>query len=211
MRLTKYTHACVRIETGGGVLVIDPGTLSEREALDGVDAVLVTHEHADHLDEDALRAALDKRPDVRVYTHPDVAAQLADVAEAVQPVVPGDEFTAAGFHVRTYGGLHAIVHPDIPRISNVGFYLEEARLYHPGDSFEVPADAEVETLLVPISGPWLKLSETIDFVRQVAPGRSYALHDGLYNETGYALVSRLLDNLTEPPYTRLTPGDRVDL
>jgi L-ascorbate metabolism protein UlaG (beta-lactamase superfamily) len=211
MRLTKFSHACVRIEDEGAVLVIDPGTLSERDALDGADAVLVTHEHPDHLDVDALRDALGKRPSTRVYTHPDVAAQLGDLAEVVTPVTAGDEFEAAGFHVRAYGGLHAIIHPDVPRIANVGVYVEEARLYHPGDSFEVPTDAEVETLLVPISAPWLKLSEAVDFVRQVAPRRAYALHDGLLNDAGLAVANRLLGSLTEADYARLTPGDRVDV
>ena len=43
MRLTKYSHACVRIERDAAVLVIDPGSFSERAALDGVDAILITH------------------------------------------------------------------------------------------------------------------------------------------------------------------------
>jgi L-ascorbate metabolism protein UlaG (beta-lactamase superfamily) len=210
MRLTKYSHACVRLDDDGAVLVIDPGTLSERGALDGADAVLVTHEHFDHLDVEALTDALGRRPSTRVYTHPDVVAKLADVSEAVTAVVPGDEFTAAGFRVRTYGGLHAIVHPDIPRVSNVGFYIEDARLYHPGDSFEVPSDAQVETLFVPISAPWLKAAEAIDFVRQVAPRRAFALHDGLLNEVGYNLMGRLLGSTTGTDYSRLEPGTHVD-
>ncbi len=50
MRIVKYTHSCVRLETDGGVLVIDPGVWSEPHALEGADAVLVTHEHVDHID-----------------------------------------------------------------------------------------------------------------------------------------------------------------
>ena len=45
MRITKYSHSCLRVE-GDGVLVVDPGVFSERSALDGVDAVLVTHEQS---------------------------------------------------------------------------------------------------------------------------------------------------------------------
>ncbi|MDQ5862445.1 MAG: MBL fold metallo-hydrolase, partial [Actinomycetota bacterium] len=55
MKLTKYTHACVRLEQDGRVLVLDPGTFSEtEEALDGAQAVLITHEHGDHVDVPAM-------------------------------------------------------------------------------------------------------------------------------------------------------------
>ncbi|MCW2640849.1 MAG: beta-lactamase protein, partial [Dactylosporangium sp.] len=120
MRLTKFSHSCIRLERDGAVLVIDPGSLSEREALDGVDAVLITHEHFDHLDVEALTDALGKRPTIEVYTHPDVMEKLGDLSAAANPVVAGDEFTAAGLHVRAYGGLHAIIHPELPRVANLG-------------------------------------------------------------------------------------------
>lgn len=56
MKLTKLGHACVRLEKNGRALVIDPGALTPQDdALAGVEAVLVTHEHADHLDPDRLR------------------------------------------------------------------------------------------------------------------------------------------------------------
>jgi L-ascorbate metabolism protein UlaG (beta-lactamase superfamily) len=212
MRLTKFSHACVRLE-GDGVLVIDPGAFSEPEALDGVDAVLITHEHFDHFEPGRLVDALAKRPSVHVYTNPDVAKQLTELAGSITAVVPGDEFTAAGFQVRTYGGLHAMIHPELPRVINVGFFLQpegsDSGIYHPGDSFDVPTDAVVDTLFVPASGPWLKLAEAVEFVRAVAPRQAYALHDALWNEMGQSVWDRNMTALAQCPYERLAPGQSV--
>jgi L-ascorbate metabolism protein UlaG (beta-lactamase superfamily) len=209
MRLTKFSHACVRLDRDGAVLVIDPGSLSERSALDGADAVLITHEHFDHLNVEALTDALAVRPSVRIYTHPEVTPKLGDLAEVVTEVQPGDDFEAAGFAVRTYGGLHAMIHPELPRVANLGFFIEG--VYHPGDSFDVPTDAEVHTLFVPVSGPWLKLSESVEFVRQVAPRRAFALHDGLLNDVGLKVYDTNLANLAGCDYNRLGAGESVAL
>jgi L-ascorbate metabolism protein UlaG (beta-lactamase superfamily) len=208
MRLTKYSHACVRMEKDG-VLVIDPGAFSEREALDGVDAVLITHEHFDHLNLDALTDALAKRPTVRIFTHPDVVPKLGDLASVTTTVNSGDGFDAAGFAVRAYGGWHAVIHPDIPRIPNLGFVVDDS-VYHPGDSFDVPADVPVDTLFVPVSAPWLKVAESIDFIRAVKPRRAYALHDSLLNDPAAGLVANLLGNLSGAEYRRLDAGETVD-
>lgn len=209
MRVTKFSHACVRVVRDGAVLVIDPGGFSERAALDGVDAILITHEHADHLDVDKLADALDKRPDAKVYTHAEVAAKLGALNGVVHTVTAGETFTAAGMAVRAHGGWHAVIHPDIPVVPNLG-YVVEGRLYHPGDSFDVPVDADIETLFVPVTAPWLKVSEAIDFVRQVAPRRAYALHDSLANDNGLGLLDRLLGQYSGAEYSRLVPGETVD-
>lgn len=209
MRLTKYSHACVRIEQDGAVLVIDPGAFTERQALDGVDAVLITHEHFDHLDVGALADELGKRPSVSVHTHPDVVPKLGALSGAVNTVTSGQEFTAAGFAVRAYGGLHAEIHPELPRVPNLGFLVEDS-VYHPGDSFDVPEGATVRTLFVPISGPWLKLSESVGFVRAVAPQRAIALHDCLLSDAGYAVTDANMSRLSNCEYTRLEPGSAVD-
>jgi L-ascorbate metabolism protein UlaG (beta-lactamase superfamily) len=209
MRLTKYSHACLRIERDGAVLVIDPGTFTEPEALDGVDAVLITHEHVDHLDADKLADALAKRPSVTVHTHADVAGKLDALAGAVTTVESGESFSAAGFGVRAYGGWHALIHPDVPRVVNLGFLVDEA-VYHPGDSFDVPEGAHVDTLFVPVSGPWLKLSESVDFVRAVAPRRAYALHDFLLSDAGLKVTDGAMSRLSGCDYARLAPGSTVD-
>ncbi len=209
MRVTKFSHSCVRVTHDGAVLVIDPGGFSERAALDGVGAILITHEHADHLDVDKLADALDKRPDAAVYTHAEVATKLGALNGVVRTVAAGETFSAAGLEVQAYGGWHAVIHPDIPVVPNLGFVIE-GRLYHPGDSFDVPTDADIETLFVPITAPWLKASEVIDFVRSVAPRRAYALHDALANDNGLGLLHRLLGQSSGAEYSRLVPGETVD-
>ena len=210
MRVTKYSHACLRIEREGAIVVIDPGTLSEPESVDGVDAILITHEHFDHLDVQKLVDAVAKRPAITVYTHPDVVPKLGEFGGAVTQVVPGDDFTAAGFRVRTYGGLHAMIHPDLPRVANVGFFVEgeggAGGVYHPGDSFDVPTDADVDTVFVPVSGPWLKLAEAVEFVRAIKPRRAFALHDALLSDVGNQVVTSGMSRLAGCDYARLTPG-----
>jgi hypothetical protein len=112
--------------------------------------------------------------------------------------------------VRAYGGWHAEIHPEIPRVVNLGFLVEDS-LYHPGDSFDVPEGADVDTVFVPISGPWLKISESVDFVRRIAPRRAFALHDCLLSERGYGIYDGNMSRLAGCEYARLDPGSSVTL
>jgi hypothetical protein len=111
-----------------------------------------------------------------------------------------------------HGELHAQIHPDIPRIKNVGF-LVEGQVFHPGDALTVP-DEPVANLLLPLHAPWSKTAELIDYLREVHADQAYAVHDGLLNDTGLAGVARLLGEGgpgTPTPYSRLAPGDSVEL
>ncbi|MFC7216818.1 MBL fold metallo-hydrolase [Streptomyces polyrhachis] len=198
MRITKYTHACVRLEHAGRVLVIDPGVWSEPGALAGADAVLVTHEHADHVD--VLRLA-----GLGVPVYAPAAADIPRL-EAVG-VASGAEFTAAGFRVRAVGGRHAFVYGGRPDCANLGYLVDEA-VYHPGDALHVP-EQSVETLLVPVQGSWMRTAEAIDFVNAVGPQRAFAIHDAQLNDRGLSGVNGWLTEETDSGYRYLRPGESL--
>ncbi|WP_328667021.1 MBL fold metallo-hydrolase [Streptomyces sp. NBC_00322] len=210
MRLTKKTHACIRLEKDGQTLVIDPGTFSEQDAAIGADVILVTHEHLDHFNEDRLRAAMEANPGAGIWTLRSVAEKIsAAFPGRVHTVGHGDTFTAAGFDVQVHGELHAVIHPDIPRITNVG-YLVDGSVFHPGDALTVP-DHPVETLMLPVQAPWSKISEVIDYVREVKPRRAIDVHDALLTDLARPIYDRQIGELGGTDHGRLTPGETTDL
>lgn len=192
MRITKWGHACLRIEHDGSVLVIDPGGFTQPEAVEGADAVLITHEHADHVDSRLLAAT-----DAPIWTIAAVADQLDPAARERTTVVgPGEEFVAAGMPVTAVGQMHAVIHPDYPRFFNSGYLLDigGTSLYHPGDSLTTPPEL-VDICCVPVSGPWLKMSEAVDFARSVKAPVSIGIHDRVSSQVGVALVANHLSAL----------------
>lgn len=208
MELIKKTHACVRLEHEGRSLVIDPGAFTEADAAVGADAVLVTHEHPDHFDEGRLRAALEANPAAEIWTLRSVAERVsAAFPGRVHVVGHGDTFTAAGFEVQVHGELHAVIHPDIPRITNIGFFVD-GTVFHPGDALTVP-DRSVETLLLPVMAPWSKISEVIDYVREVKPRRVYDVHDALLTDLATPVYENQIGSLGGAEHKRLRPGTSV--
>jgi L-ascorbate metabolism protein UlaG (beta-lactamase superfamily) len=212
MNLIKHGHACVVLADEDRRIVIDPGGFTDPVAFEGAEAVLVTHEHADHFEPVRLRAALDAAPQLEVWTNRSVAAALEGLGGRVHVVGAGDAIEVAGFEVHVHGELHAEIHPEIPRIANVGF-LVAGQVFHPGDALTVPGEP-VPTLLLPLHAPWSKVAELVDYVRAVEADQAFAIHDGLLNDAGLGIVSSLLGQRgpgTPTPLSRLAPGDAVEL
>ena len=211
--LTFFGHACIRLDRDGAGLVIDPGSYSSPDGLTGATAVLVTHEHADHVVVDDLREHLAGHADVEVWAPAAVAEQLADGRSEgrVHAVAGGDVFTAAGFEVQALGELHALMHADVPAVENRA-YLVDGMVLHPGDSYTTPpVGSRVDVLCAPVGAPWLKLGEVVDFTRAVAPVRVVPIHDALLSDIGNGMVDRLLPSLTGVDYHRLAVGESLRL
>ena len=189
MRITKFGHACVRIEHDGVALVVDPGMFTQPEAVDGATAVLITHLHPDHYLPDHLRAT-----DAPVFTVIDLADMIRDeapdVAERVTVVATGEEFDP-GLPVTAVGEWHNVIHPELPRPHNSGYLVTVAdqRVYHPGDALTEPG-VPVDVLLCPSSAPWLRSAMAIDFVRAVGAPRNLAIHDRIYTEAAHGILEQ---------------------
>jgi len=208
MRVTKFGHACVRFEHDGSVVVVDPGVFTDPGAVDGADAVLITHEHPDHYQADRLR-----RCDATIWTIDAVAdviaAEAPDLTERVRRIAPGESFDA-GVPVTAVGELHAVIHPELPRIHNSGYLLQlgDLSVFHPGDALTGP-EVPVDLLLVPVSAPWLKVSEAIDFARDVGAPHNLAIHDRVYSEAGLGIVDGHFDRFLSAAgqrFVRLADG-----
>lgn len=208
MRVTKFGHACVRIEHDGAVVVVDPGCFTDPEAVAGAGAVLITHEHPDHYDPSRLAAS-----DAPIFTIEAVSTRLREdspeIAERVTVVAPGESFTAAGLPVRAVGELHAVIHPDFPRFRNSGYVVEAGgqKLYHPGDALTPPGEP-VDLLCLVVSAPWMRAAEAVDFAREVGAPLNLAIHDRVYSEAGLGIVDGHLGTLLpeSQEYTRIPDG-----
>lgn len=211
MKITKYAHACLVIEKGEQRLVIDPGVWTEDFVVpENVVGIVVTHEHADHFDLEKLRAIVDASPGAVIYAHEAVTSQIDGLK--TQAVTPGEHVPVGEFSLRFTGGEHAVIHESYPPTANVGVIVEDALCY-PGDSFALPGTA-VHTLALPVSAPWMKISEAMDFLAEVKPTRVFPTHDAILSPTGQQLVDRMLSAAAESnnaQYERLPLGQQVEL
>lgn len=183
MRLRKLGHSCLLIEEGDTRVLLDPGSLSSGfEGLTDLSAVLITHSHPDHLDVDRLVPLLQANPGATVVADRASAAELRGHGLDARPVDDGEELDAGDVRVTVRGSDHAVIHPDLPGLANVGYAFDGGRLFYPGDALTVPPE-DVHLLCLPTAAPWLKGSEAVDYLRAVAPRIAVPVHDGLLATT----------------------------
>lgn len=192
MQLTKFKHACFTVTKDTKTIVVDPGTFSTDFVVpDNVVAAVITHEHMDHLNEKHIEAISERNPDMVVLAHESIASKLRGAK--TQSVAAGDTVEIGGFTLTFTGGQHAMIHPTIPLIANVGVHINHT-LYYPGDSFTPPSEP-VTVLALPAAAPWMKASEAIDFLVSVKPVRAFPTHDAILSSEGKEIYDRLYERM----------------
>jgi L-ascorbate metabolism protein UlaG (beta-lactamase superfamily) len=193
MKLTKYEHACMVLEKGDSLLVIDPGGFTmPLTDLKGVVAIVITHEHADHWTAEQLTRILDGNKGARILGPAGVAA--AAEGFAVETVAPGDSVSIEPFELKFFGGQHAVIHSSIPIVDNVAVLVDD-NFYYAGDSYALPG-VEVGTLAVPVGAPWLKIGDVIDYVEAIKPRQSLPVHEAVLSAIGKNMANARVETAT---------------
>lgn len=178
MTITKLGHCCLLIEIDGVKILTDPGSYSTiPESVVGVNAILITHDHSDHVHIETLKKVLAVNPEAKVYTNPSVAKLLKEAGIAYDILVHEGSAEIGDVVVEAVGEKHAVMHPDIPQTENTGFFIG-GKLFYPGDALTNPG-GPVEVLALPVAGPWLTLADAIEYAKEVKPTKCFPVHDGI--------------------------------
>jgi L-ascorbate metabolism protein UlaG (beta-lactamase superfamily) len=206
VRIVHFGHACVLLSTDSARLLFDPGTFSTGfESVRELDAVLITHQHFDHLDGDRLPALLKNNPNAALVVDEDTVPDIEKLGLTPTSVArPGDAFTFGGAAVNVVGGRHATIHPDFAMPTNAGYVVDHGAFYHPGDALHVP-EQRIDVLGLPMGAPWLKTSETIDFLRAVGPRVAVPIHEATLSEIGFQIQQNWITRVAPDAEFRVLP------
>jgi len=194
MKIKKIGHCCLVIKTQGKTIMTDPGVYTEvQNSLLGVDIVLITHEHKDHLHIDSLKAVIKNNPQVVVVTNSAVGKLLDTENIDYQILENRQSCTINKLSLESFGNTHAEIYKTIPRIQNTG-YMISGRFCYPGDAFEKPSN-QPEIIALPVVGPWMKIGEAVDYVLELKPKFVFPVHDGFLKFPGpfYAMPKSQLE------------------
>jgi L-ascorbate metabolism protein UlaG (beta-lactamase superfamily) len=200
MLITHLGHACLLVEMADTRVLVDPGTLADD--LDGVRdlaAVLVTHQHPDHLDPERLPGLVAANPDAVVLCDPGSVAVLRGLGVEARDHA-GAPTRVGAVTVTPFGREHALIHEEIPRITNVGVRLDaegEPSFFHPGDALDAEPGA-VDVLAFPLQAPWARSRDMTAFLRRLAAPHAVPVHDGLLQERGRRLYLGQAEQLGSP-------------
>jgi L-ascorbate metabolism protein UlaG (beta-lactamase superfamily) len=193
MKISKFEHALLVVDSGTCQLVIDPGSYSSLPELWDVKAVVLTHLHDDHSYAPHVVNIKEQFPAALILGTQEVAKKLSELD--VRVVHHGDRYELDGFTLEFFGDLHQVIHRSIPLVQNVGVLVNYS-LYYPGDSYTIP-EQKIEVLACPSSAPWLRISDVIDFLEQVRPARCFPTHNALLSEPGHALQNGRIKEVVE--------------
>lgn len=187
----------MQIDVGEVRILTDPGDFSDgQNDIEHINAVIITHEHPDHCHIPSLQQIILNNPDVTVYANESTGKLLSDEGIDFELIGEGSMFDVDGVSVQTWNCDHADVYDDITPVLNTALFINGQLLY-PGDAYYVP-EVPVDTLAVPVEGPWVKTREAIEYALTIKPRQAFPVHDARLDpqmgDARYAHHKRVLEN-----------------
>jgi len=187
MRIEKYVHSCLLVEDGGTRILFDPGKFSFMEGGTKADrfrelaAIVLTHEHPDHMDDESLKTIVANNPGAPVIANTSIRDRLAEKGIEVESHESGSR-TVGAIALRAIVASHANLLNNVPP-RNVAYVVND-RLLHPGDSFDEALDVckGIEILALPVMAPWNTELQVAAFAIRLAPKVAIPIHDGYAKE-----------------------------
>jgi len=178
MKIKKIGHCCLLIQIGGVRILTDPGKFSssQNEEKD-LDAVLITHEHGDHLHVESLKAVITNNPGLRVITNTSVGKILEKKEIVFEVVLHGESTKLGDVLIEGFGQKHHEIYKELGQVHNTGYFIGE-RFFYPGDAFTNP-EKPVEVLAAPVAGPWCNVRLAVDYLLTIKPKKAFPVHDGM--------------------------------
>ncbi len=192
MKIKKLSHCCLLIDINKIKILVDPGSYSveEHSKIKHIDIILITHEHADHFHVASVKELVKRSPDAVVITNDVVGEMLSEEGVIHRVMSHGNQVEVKGVRIEVYGKHHASFHSSVPTISNVGFLIQD-KFFYPGDAFTVPGK-KIDALALPVAGPWMKISEAIDYALEIKPKIVFPVHDAVSIPSQHLLPEKIL-------------------
>ena len=208
MKITKFGHACISLEVKGLVILIDPGAYSPTPLLAQLDLILITHEHQDHISAPVLQTLIEKHPNVEIVTHAGLIKSLEGITAKITYITDGEIVHRGSVHIESFGKEHACIHHDIPLVQNTGFMINNY-FYYPGDALHIPKK-NIEVLALPVTAPWMRIEECIEYAKKVKPKVVFPVHDGMLKDFAIGLTRKIPEMLLMKhgiAFVDMMPGD----
>jgi L-ascorbate metabolism protein UlaG (beta-lactamase superfamily) len=187
--IRRLADSCLLVSDHRGTSLFDPGFFAfeseqvDLETIGDIQRILITHEHADHVNPAFVRWLIDRGNDVQVYANDAVAALLEPHEIEVASSDPDG--------VSSEDVLHEMI-PTGASPPNRSFTIE-GLLTHPGDSYQPTRAAPV--LALPLLAPWGSATASVEFARRLRPRQVIPVHDFYLSSDGRRWITGLVKSV----------------
>ena len=201
MKITKYIHSCLLLEKGDDKILFDPGLFSFAEGkvkpnqFKDLTAVILTHCHPDHIDDESLAQIIENNPNAIVLANGEIQSKLVEKKIEVEKFETGTR-KVGNFDLEAFDAPHEkLLADEIPQ--NTSYVVDDV-FVHPGDSLSetIYKKTGTKVLALPMMAPWETELHTFEFARKMSPQQVVPIHDGyakdFFVESRYQAFSTFL-------------------